>query len=1577
MKCLTHVLAILLVLLAHATHAVTCVNSLPASNPDTAYTVHGDGTVTDSRTGLMWKVCAEGQTWTAGACTGSAVEYPWGNALSLAEGMEYAGHGDWRLPNLKELRSLVEECRINPSINEVVFPNVPSYPFWTSSPDATTSNGAWAVYFNFGYTSWGQRVNINRVRLVRGGPSSGALPSFSLIQGKVLDRATGAPLAGASVSLGAAGSYSTDSNGRYATNTLSPGSYTLNFSKAGYSPSSATVTTTAGQTLTHYAQLSALSTPPTGRPAIVSVTSPYSNGETYYVLPGVSFPVPFTATVDWNGKTPDKVRFIKSGGSVDVATTTGTATSTINVGNEASCSTLRAIAIATDGSESPVALADYLVTKPLPVDPAFPGLTNNLSVTQIRSSAGESFEYHNNSTLTKPVIEQALGVFGTDVPVFGNGASALDFIPELDFTFQGRDGSAEYQLAVMKDADFLKVEEAYSARHKPNGLKELRRLIETGIKTGKLDKRHFPTTHIAGFEAHVYPVFGVAATFDPASCEGTGGGWSSVSGSGGVAGAAEWSYTYQSLYVLPTPIPLPIPYFAKGAAGVEFDALATIDSLAPLSLSGDLSTSPYLSGTLGVGVSNGVALEGTLKGTVHLDMHLPPDASGNAISRCSADIGLTGRAYFLSFEYAFPSRIWELLDCSGRSGIASSWGTGLPATGKALSQDGGFQLISREYLKSKPGVSPMSRQLTLTAPNDLSYTVTSGPIHSATFPVSGAHLSSSGSQVNLLWLKDNEARSAINRTMLVRSTYDGTSWSPAAPVDDDGTADFNPAGLSFPDGTQIAAWEDMQAALPDAAAPADMLAQSEIAVAVFNAGTSTWSTATRLTSNAMLDHSPRLAGKTASDVMLTWVANAQNDLAGSSTAPNVVYFSKWNGSAWSAPAVAASVPNPIKRYNLIYDGSTAHLVFALDTNDDLGTLGDLELYRLTYSAGSWGVLTRLTTDTAIDDNPQLALDAGDNVLLTWVRGNELSSVTNFAMGSRSVIRGDDSYSSTLADYRVATAANGTIAVVYADRNDTNTADLYAVIYDPSFQLWGAPKQLSSDPETEQWPALTFLGNDTLVATYNRKLMINPDGTPTTGALTDLYMLKHTLGNDLGLVAGSLAISPENAGSGAAVTVSTQLRNTGDLVIENIDVTFYNGDPASGGTAIGTTTVAGPLKAGDVATASLAWVLPATTHPLTLYAVADPASAIDSLNRGDNLLNLVVALPDLSVTAVTAERIGVLGHLIKVTVANLGGTDSPPSTVSLRQGSATGTILATLAVPALTPQSSIELPHEWNTSGLTGTSVTIVAVVDEADTLVEGNEANNGLTVQISLHAGFMPTYVGFANVASQVSEGAVSVMEVAVDRVGSTTGTATVNFATSNGSALAGSDYTATSGTLSFGPGETRKGIFVQILSDGVPEGGETFSITLSTPSAGASLGTSLHTITINDDDTVAGGYFVFAAPTYSVRENVTAVTVYVTRLAGTAGEASVTVSTTPGTALAGSDFVGTSTRLTWANGEAGSKSVSIPIMNDAVPEAREAFTVSLGAVSGAGIGEPASATVTIFDDDRKLSPGLLMFVLD
>ena len=159
------------------TYAVTCQAGIAASNPDSAYTDNGNGTVTHIPTGLTWKRCQEGQIWSSGTCTGTATKANWSQALTQAATSNYAGQTDWRLPNVKELRSLVEECRMRPSINDTIFPNTPGYDVWSGSPYASYAGYAWYVNFNHGGSSQYFRNLSFGIRLVRNAQSSIPAPT--------------------------------------------------------------------------------------------------------------------------------------------------------------------------------------------------------------------------------------------------------------------------------------------------------------------------------------------------------------------------------------------------------------------------------------------------------------------------------------------------------------------------------------------------------------------------------------------------------------------------------------------------------------------------------------------------------------------------------------------------------------------------------------------------------------------------------------------------------------------------------------------------------------------------------------------------------------------------------------------------------------------------------------------------------------------------------------------------------------------------------------------------------------------------------------------------------------------------------------------------------------------------------------------------------------------------------------------------------------------------------------------------------------------------------------------------------
>ena len=129
------------------------------------------------KSGLMWE-----QKTDDGGANDKDNAYTWEGALAWVQGLNqsnYLNHNDWRLPNIKELQSIVDFSRSDPAVNTNYFPNTKSYIYWSST--SVTQDLAWAVWFDYGYVdfNWqyfGGKADQAHVRAVRN-----ATPTYSCI----------------------------------------------------------------------------------------------------------------------------------------------------------------------------------------------------------------------------------------------------------------------------------------------------------------------------------------------------------------------------------------------------------------------------------------------------------------------------------------------------------------------------------------------------------------------------------------------------------------------------------------------------------------------------------------------------------------------------------------------------------------------------------------------------------------------------------------------------------------------------------------------------------------------------------------------------------------------------------------------------------------------------------------------------------------------------------------------------------------------------------------------------------------------------------------------------------------------------------------------------------------------------------------------------------------------------------------------------------------------------------------------------------------------------------------------------
>ena len=137
----------------------TAVESYFSDYSDDRYTDNLDGTISDAKTGLMWMKCTYGQDYDteSNTCGNGAIPGDWLSAFTNAAASNSANNGngafaftDWRLPNVKELGSIVDFGSHSPAINQSIFLNTASAAYWSSTPSKADDTQAITIGFQAG-----------------------------------------------------------------------------------------------------------------------------------------------------------------------------------------------------------------------------------------------------------------------------------------------------------------------------------------------------------------------------------------------------------------------------------------------------------------------------------------------------------------------------------------------------------------------------------------------------------------------------------------------------------------------------------------------------------------------------------------------------------------------------------------------------------------------------------------------------------------------------------------------------------------------------------------------------------------------------------------------------------------------------------------------------------------------------------------------------------------------------------------------------------------------------------------------------------------------------------------------------------------------------------------------------------------------------------------------------------------------------------------------------------------------------------------------------------------------------------
>jgi len=338
-----------------------------------------------------------------------------------------------------------------------------------------------------------------------------------------------------------------------------------------------------------------------------------------------------------------------------------------------------------------------------------------------------------------------------------------------------------------------------------------------------------------------------------------------------------------------------------------------------------------------------------------------------------------------------------------------------------------------------------------------------------------------------------------------------------------------------------------------------------------------------------------------------------------------------------------------------------------------------------------------------------------------------------------------------------------------------------------------------------------------------------------------------------------------------------------------------------------------------------------------------------------------------------NAIGVHPTLFTVYVAGSTGSADFPLVAAL-QGRLAGGLDG--FVTKLTAAGSA-LTYSTFLGGSSSDAALALAVDPDGAVVVTGQTASTDFPVSAPLRGfrGLVDAFVTqiadasiiqFTATSYQVVESRGAAL-ISVQRTGDTSLPGTVQFSTSDGTATAGTDYTATSGILTFAPRQIVATFTVSITDDGLCDGNQTVNLSLTDPTGGSVLGVRQQaTLTIVETRPC----IQFSAATFSVNEPAAATavaTITATRTGTATAAATVAFATSDGTATAGTNYAATSGTLTFAPGQV-SRTFSVRILNDRAATGPLTVNLALSGVSGASLGSPSTAVLTIVDLEPTVS---------
>lgn len=314
--------------------------------------------------------------------------------------------------------------------------------------------------------------------------------------------------------------------------------------------------------------------------------------------------------------------------------------------------------------------------------------------------------------------------------------------------------------------------------------------------------------------------------------------------------------------------------------------------------------------------------------------------------------------------------------------------------------------------------------------------------------------------------------------------FDGAAWGNPIVLSQANKPAFNPTAAFAANGNLIVAWTEAQLPpnpnqLTEAFVRSFEIAWAEIdgAGAIVRRG--------QLAADNNMDFGPRLAAAPDGSVWLAWQTSPGLSLTGTAAKPNRLQAARWSGSGWAAAETVSQDLTGVLFWRLAAaDANRVWLVADQDTDGNLGTANDREIYVYKRTASGWAAPQRLTNDALPDTAPLLALTPAGLPVLAWSHnGDTVKGLIRDPAATTPQVWFDHetNIGPSLGTGELLAAADGKLSLIWPDNTEMGQ-DVWLARFNPTHQTWSQPAPLFHGAEQRSSLSARLLpGGDILLA----------------------------------------------------------------------------------------------------------------------------------------------------------------------------------------------------------------------------------------------------------------------------------------------------------------------------------------------------------------------------------------------------------------------------------------------------------------------------------------------------------------